>query len=166
MTRDSGLWDAVEADRSWRKSTTLGAIVIETGVDIVAHDRVERALESAPNFESYAFTDRERDYCEQQVLPIQHFAARWAVKEAFIKTLGQLDDAFAPRAVGVARSQDGISIDLDDDAERELHRTVRARGGSPGGVTLLASLAHDATAETAVGQVVVCFDRDEQATDR
>jgi len=34
------------------------------------------------------FTEKERDYCETRVRKSEHYAARYAAKEAFLKALG------------------------------------------------------------------------------
>ncbi len=58
------------------------------GVDIVEIDRFASALERYGDaFASKLFTEREISYCRAKALPAQHFAARFAAKEAFSKAL-------------------------------------------------------------------------------
>lgn len=66
-------------------------MILGLGVDIVPIRRMENELEDiASGFFTGAFTPAEIQYCETAVSqkPAQHFAARYAVKEAFFKALG------------------------------------------------------------------------------
>ena len=58
------------------------------GVDLIEIARVRRALERHPGFRARCFTEAERTYCESRANPPQHYAARFAGKEAVGKALG------------------------------------------------------------------------------
>lgn len=58
------------------------------GVDLIEIDRIARALERYPRFRLRCFTDSERTYCDSRPNPAQHYAARFAGKEAVGKALG------------------------------------------------------------------------------
>ena len=58
------------------------------GVDLIEIDRVRRALDRHPGFRERCFTDAERAYCDSKPNPPQHYAARFAGKEAVGKALG------------------------------------------------------------------------------
>jgi holo-[acyl-carrier protein] synthase len=58
------------------------------GVDLIEIERVRRALERYPGFRSRCFTQAEREYCDSRPNPPQHYAARFAGKEAVGKALG------------------------------------------------------------------------------
>jgi len=59
------------------------------GVDIIEIERIERAMTRARGrFQYRIFTAREREYCEGRAQPVDHYAARFAAKEAFLKCLG------------------------------------------------------------------------------
>ena len=58
------------------------------GVDLIEIARVRRALERYPNFRERCFTDAERAYCDSKPNPPQHYAARFAGKEAVGKAIG------------------------------------------------------------------------------
>ena len=58
------------------------------GIDLIEIGRVRRALERYPGFRSRCFTDAEREYCDSRPNPAQHYAARFAGKEAVGKALG------------------------------------------------------------------------------
>ncbi len=58
------------------------------GVDLIEIERVRRSLERYPGFRERCFTDAERAYCDSRPNPAQHYAARFAGKEAVGKALG------------------------------------------------------------------------------
>ena len=60
-----------------------------TGIDIIEVSRVEDAINNlGDNFLNKIFTENEIDYCNKsKKMKYQHFAARFAAKEAVFKTL-------------------------------------------------------------------------------
>jgi holo-[acyl-carrier protein] synthase len=58
------------------------------GTDIVEIHRIEAKITQNEYFKTHVFSDREIAYCEKQKKPAMHFAARWAVKEAYLKAFG------------------------------------------------------------------------------
>ena len=73
------------------------------GVDLIEIERVRRALERYPNFRESCFTEEERRYCDSRPNPAQHYAARFAGKEAVGKAIGfGVARAFAWRDVEIA----------------------------------------------------------------
>ena len=60
-----------------------------TGIDIIEVSRVEDAINNlGDNFLNRIFTDNEIDYCNKsKKMKYQHFAARFAAKEAVFKAL-------------------------------------------------------------------------------
>jgi holo-[acyl-carrier protein] synthase len=59
------------------------------GVDLIEIDRVRRALERyGDGFRARCFTAEERAYCDSKANPAQHYAGRFAAKEAVGKALG------------------------------------------------------------------------------
>jgi holo-[acyl-carrier protein] synthase len=58
------------------------------GVDIVEIDRIERILERTPSFARRVFTEEEISYCERTRRPAEHYAGRFAAREAVLKALG------------------------------------------------------------------------------
>ncbi len=63
-------------------------MVIGIGVDIVEVQRIERALGGSGSMVTRVFTPAEIEYCEQRQNRAQHFAGRFAAKEAALKALG------------------------------------------------------------------------------
>lgn len=63
---------------------------IACGVDIIEIDRIKRAVENdKERFLKKIFTPKEIDYCEgRAAAKYQHYAARFAAKEAVSKALG------------------------------------------------------------------------------
>jgi holo-[acyl-carrier protein] synthase len=58
------------------------------GVDLIEIARVEEALARYPSFRERVFTEAEQAYCDSKAHPAQHYAARFAGKEAVGKALG------------------------------------------------------------------------------
>ena len=61
---------------------------LRVGMDLIEIDRIAAALERRPGFRERCFTEAERAYCESRPNPAQHYAARFAGKEAVGKALG------------------------------------------------------------------------------
>ncbi len=59
------------------------------GTDIIECERIARMLEQhGDHFTRHVFTEREIAYCSGRKCNDQHFAGRWAAKEAVLKALG------------------------------------------------------------------------------
>jgi holo-[acyl-carrier protein] synthase len=62
--------------------------MLTTGIDIVNVARIRRVIRDKKKaFLSRIFSDEEIAYCETKVNAYQHYAARFAAKEAFFKAL-------------------------------------------------------------------------------
>jgi holo-[acyl-carrier protein] synthase len=61
---------------------------MRVGLDLIEIERVARAMQRHPRFVERCFTEAEREYCLSRANPPQHFAARFAGKEAVGKALG------------------------------------------------------------------------------
>ena len=61
---------------------------MKVGVDAIEIARIRRALERYPGFRERCFTEAERTYCDSKPNPPQHYAGRFAAKEAVGKALG------------------------------------------------------------------------------
>ena len=63
--------------------------IIGTGIDIIECARIEAMIaEHGDGFLQRVYTEREVDYCRHKSREPEHFAARWAAKEAVLKALG------------------------------------------------------------------------------
>lgn len=58
------------------------------GTDIIEVERVKKQLDKVSGLKEKLFTLYETRYCESKRHSEQHFAARFAAKEAFFKALG------------------------------------------------------------------------------
>lgn len=85
---------------------------VRVGVDLVEIERIKKAACRTPSFLSRIFTIKERLYCERQAYPYEHYAARFAAREACLKALG------TGWTKGV-RFQD-VSVDIDDFGQPHL----------------------------------------------
>jgi holo-[acyl-carrier protein] synthase len=63
--------------------------IIGVGTDITETERIGRMIERHGElFLNRVYTDEEVRYCRDRKQYIQHYAGRWAAKEAVMKTLG------------------------------------------------------------------------------
>jgi holo-[acyl-carrier protein] synthase len=63
--------------------------LIGIGTDIIECERIDRMIERhGSHFVDRVFTMREIQYCTDRKSSDQHFAGRWAAKEAVLKALG------------------------------------------------------------------------------
>jgi len=62
--------------------------IVGIGIDLTEVGRVRRLLARHPGFAVRCFTDLEREYAFGRALPEEHLAARFAAKEAVMKSLG------------------------------------------------------------------------------
>lgn len=70
--------------------------------------RMERVLERRPNFARRVFTEEERAYCDRSARPAEHYAARFAAREAVLKALGTgFAEGIGLRDVSVTRDESG-----------------------------------------------------------
>jgi len=63
--------------------------MIANGIDIIEVSRIEQAIERwQEHFLKHVFCDEEIAYATKQKFPAQHYAARFAAKEAVLKAIG------------------------------------------------------------------------------
>jgi holo-[acyl-carrier protein] synthase len=107
---------------------------IETGIDLVEIDRIERILERhGDRFLARVYTDREIRDSEGRT---ESLAARFAAKEAVMKALGS--GAMDFREIEVVREP-------GDRPRVRLHGRARARAMSIGTLGIALSLTHSRT---------------------
>jgi holo-[acyl-carrier protein] synthase len=58
------------------------------GIDIVEVERIAEKIEKNNGFRELVFSANEIAYCESKTHKYEHYAARFAAKEAFFKALG------------------------------------------------------------------------------
>jgi len=119
------------------------------GIDIVEICRFERAMKrSGERFLARIFTEAERLYCESRSRrAAEHFAARFAAKEAVLKALG----------TGWAEGIQWIDIEIVHDSRGtpgvELHRAALKRFRALGASGIFLSISH--TRQSALAQVII-----------
>ena len=86
-----------------RASRSSKAAPLSVGLDIVEIARIRKA--GTPAFLRRVFSRSEIAYCKGKKSQWQHFAVRFAAKEAVYKALGL--DGVALRDIAVARDLDG-----------------------------------------------------------
>ena len=63
-------------------------MIVSIGIDIIEVRRVREVLARTPRFAERVFTEAERTYCDGRgAVAAQHYAARFAAKEAALKAL-------------------------------------------------------------------------------
>lgn len=116
------------------------------GTDIAETERFNRKL-SDEKFLSTVFTSEEIAYCQAQGHPEQHFAARFAAKESYMKALG----------TGWALGADFKEINLVKNSEGapsiELLGGTKSYFDKSGLKDIFVSLSH--TASYAVAYVII-----------
>ena len=61
---------------------------IGIGTDIIEVERVAEKMEKKAGFKELVFSADEILYCEAKTFKYEHYAARFAAKEAFLKAIG------------------------------------------------------------------------------
>jgi holo-[acyl-carrier protein] synthase len=63
-------------------------MIVAIGIDIIEVARIREVLLRTPRFAERVFTQAEREYCDARgAVAAQHYAARFAAKEAALKAL-------------------------------------------------------------------------------
>jgi holo-[acyl-carrier protein] synthase len=58
------------------------------GIDLIEVARVAEKIGKEQGFRELVFSENEIAYCESKTHPMEHYAARFAAKEAFLKAAG------------------------------------------------------------------------------
>lgn len=129
---------------------------VAIGVDVVTISRIQRLLNNHPNrFREFGFTTEEQSYCENQAFPPQHYAARWSVKEAFIKAVGQSDTNPDLTSIQIV-SGPPPQLSLSDDALNILKMKEQEMISSDN-TDITVTMTHEQEADLALGLVVILF---------
>ena len=64
-------------------------MIIGTGIDIVEVSRIAEKISRENGFREKVFSAHEIAYCELMANPAEHYAARFATKESFLKATGK-----------------------------------------------------------------------------
>jgi holo-[acyl-carrier protein] synthase len=63
-------------------------MILGLGIDMTDVNRMKEKLARDTGFRSYVFSEAEIAYCERQARPEEHYAGRFAAREALLKALG------------------------------------------------------------------------------
>jgi len=64
-------------------------VILGTGIDIIEIERIQKAIERwGDGFLNHIFTPAEIEYAQKFKFPYQHYAGRFAAKEAIFKAMG------------------------------------------------------------------------------
>jgi holo-[acyl-carrier protein] synthase len=123
-------------------------VIISIGIDIIEVARVREVLLRTPRFVERVYTVRERAYCESRgAVSAQHYAARFAAKEAALKSLQTgWSGGVAWQDVEIAALASGAPILLFTGRVRELYEQT-------GATSAHLSMSH--TSEHAIAQVIL-----------
>ena len=79
------------------------------GVDIQCTQKMEEVItRRGDRFLKKVFSDSEINYCKKHRKPFEHYAARWAIKEAFLKALGSgIGSGFLLRDIEIFNHESG-----------------------------------------------------------
>lgn len=58
------------------------------GIDLIEVERVAVKISKETGFRELVFSKKEIDYCEKRTNKFEHYAVRFAAKEAFFKAIG------------------------------------------------------------------------------
>jgi holo-[acyl-carrier protein] synthase len=58
------------------------------GIDMIEVERIAEKMARAEGFREMVFSQKEIEYCEQKKNKFEHYAVRFAAKEAFYKAIG------------------------------------------------------------------------------
>lgn len=116
------------------------------GVDMLEIARMQHALDERPYFIRRLFTEDERMYCEHTARPAEHYAGRFAAREAVLKALGLgLGNGVGIGDVSVVRDDSGRPHALLAGRAAEVAREQGVRE-----VALSISHTHDVAVANAV----------------
>jgi holo-[acyl-carrier protein] synthase len=123
-------------------------VIISIGIDIIEVQRIREVLSRTPRFTERVFTTAERVYCDSRgAVAAQHYAARFAAKEAALK-------AFQTGWRGGISWQD-VEIGSRESGAPFLifHGPVQELFEKSGATAVHLSMSH--TSEHAIAQVVL-----------
>jgi holo-[acyl-carrier protein] synthase len=123
-------------------------VIISIGIDIIEVSRVRETIARTPRFAERVFTEAERAYCESRgAVAAQHYAARFAAKEAALKALQTgWSGGIAWQDVEVAAKESGAPIILFHGRALELYEATGANAAH-------ISISH--TTQHAIAEVIL-----------
>ena len=123
-------------------------MIISIGIDIIEVGRVRETIARTPRFAERVFTEAERAYCESRgAAAAQHYAARFAAKEAALKALQTgWSGGITWQDIEVSPRESGAPVIVFHGRAHELYR-------NSGATIAHLSIAH--TSEHAIAEVIL-----------
>ena len=114
------------------------------GIDIIEVERMATNITRESGFRELVFSEKEIGYCETKTNKFQHYAARFAAKEAFFKAIG------TGWAEGTSLNEVEITNDDAGKPELNLLGATRKALAHIGHIKISVSLTHVNTIASAV----------------
>src|SRR6202165_1221397 len=123
-------------------------MIVSIGIDIIEVARIREVLLRTPRFRERVFTPAERAYCDSRgAVAAQHYAARFAAKEATLKALQTgWRGGISWQDVEVTAKASGAPLISFHGSARELYEQT-------GATSAHLSIAH--TTEHAIAEVIL-----------
>ena len=123
-------------------------MIVGIGIDIIEVARIREVLLRTPRFRERVFTAAEREYCDSRgAVAAQHYAARFAAKEAALKALQTgWRGGISWHDVEIGSTESGAPVLV---LSGEVKRLMESSGATAAHL----SLSH--TTEHAIAQVVL-----------
>lgn len=97
-------------------------MIVGIGTDLVEVSRVEKILQKwGDKFLAKVYSQNEIDYCQKKAFPSIHYAARFAAKESFLKSLG------IGLGMGVKLQDIEVINNQQGSPSLNVHESIRAR---------------------------------------
>ena len=122
-------------------------MIVGIGTDIIEVDRIEKLLSRQERFKERIFTQGEIEYCEQKKNKVQNYAARFALKEALLKSIG------TGWSEGVTFKEIEVVNDEKGKPELVLSGTVKRITEKMGVTNIQVSISH--LKDLAIGMVIL-----------
>ena len=123
-------------------------MIIGVGIDIIEVERVAEKVNKDSGFREKVFSPNEISFCEAKgPNQAQHYAARFAAKEAFLKATGH--------GLQLSHELNEIEVVTNDDGKPEIHFRKKLANDLPKNWKVLVSLSH--VQSTACAVVIIEF---------
>ncbi|MFB9843687.1 holo-ACP synthase [Mucilaginibacter ginsenosidivorans] len=119
-------------------------MIFGVGIDMVEVERIATSISREAGFRELVFSGSEIIYCESKKCRFEHYAARFAAKEAFFKALG------TGWADGTAFSEVEVTNAEDGKPEIKLLRQTLETVSKMGVLKFSVSLTHTRTMASAI----------------
>jgi len=106
------------------------------GIDMIEVERVAEKIGKEAGFRELVFSKKEIEYCEAKANKFEHYAARFAAKEAFLKAIG------TGWASGTAFNEIEVFNDANGKPEIMLHGQTAITVAAMGNKKISVSLSH------------------------